>query len=46
MVTAFVLMKSEMGAEKDLLERIRKTDSVEEAYVVVSLVSGKGHRVL
>ena len=35
MATAFVLITSEVGAEQDLMETLRKMKNVEEAYVVV-----------
>jgi hypothetical protein len=35
MATAFVLITSEIGAEQDIMKRLRKMKNVEEAYVVV-----------
>lgn len=39
MATAFVLITSEVGAEQDLMETLRKMKNVEEAYVVVGSVT-------
>lgn len=42
MTTAFVLITSEIGAEQDLMESLRKMKNVEEAYVVVDPAAKMG----
>lgn len=43
MPTAFVLINSEIGSEEDVLEDLRKVENVQEAYVVVNLVSREAY---
>lgn len=45
MATAFVLINSEIGAERDVLENIRKVPNVQEAYVIVNLDSRSDRQV-